>query len=112
MATPRMAIFGLRASGAASDSPAVCASMSSKLSAEKRSRASPVPTFTVPEISCSVDSRFCDYGAPVFVTNLEPHHGWRIEGLDWDGIYERWESDDLRYYWRDYPNITRELVHG
>jgi ectoine hydroxylase-related dioxygenase (phytanoyl-CoA dioxygenase family) len=29
----------------------------------------------------SIDTRFCDHGAPVFSTNLEPHHGWRIEGL-------------------------------
>ena len=59
----------------------------------------------------SGDTRFCDYGATVFVTNLEPHHGWRIDGLDWDSIYAGWDDAGLQYYWRDYPNFTEELVH-
>ena len=53
----------------------------------------------------SVDTRFCDYGAPVFSTNLEPHHGWRIPGLDWESIYRDWDQHDLKYYWRSYPNL-------
>lgn len=53
----------------------------------------------------SVDTRFCDHGAPVFSTNLEPHHGWRIEGLHWESIYKNWQSSDFQYYWRDYPNL-------
>lgn len=53
----------------------------------------------------SIDTRFCDYGAPVFSTNLEPHHGWRIEGLGWESIYKNWQSPELQYYWRDYPNL-------
>jgi hypothetical protein len=53
----------------------------------------------------SVDTRFCDYGAPVFSTNLEPHHGWRIEGLNWDSIYHDWQSTELQQYWRDYPAL-------
>ena len=52
----------------------------------------------------SVDTRFCDYGAPVFSTNLEPHHGWRIEGLDWEAIYSGWQSGEGQYYWRSYPH--------
>ncbi|MEE4278241.1 MAG: phytanoyl-CoA dioxygenase family protein [Halieaceae bacterium] len=53
----------------------------------------------------SVDTRFCDYGAPVFSTNLEPHHGWRIPRLDWDYVYRDWASRELCYYWRDYPAL-------
>ncbi|MFT5580720.1 MAG: ectoine hydroxylase-related dioxygenase (phytanoyl-CoA dioxygenase family) [Paraglaciecola psychrophila] len=53
----------------------------------------------------SIDTRFCDYGAPVFSTNLEPHHGWRIEGFDWDSIYRNWQRSTLQHYWRDYPNL-------
>jgi len=53
----------------------------------------------------SVDTRFCDYGAPVFSTNLEPHHGWRIEGLCWDEIYKGWQQKSMKYYWLDYPNL-------
>ena len=56
-------------------------------------------------VRLSVDTRFCDHGAPVFSTNLEPHHGWRIDGLDWDSIYRGWKNKDLQYYWKDYPNF-------
>lgn len=53
----------------------------------------------------SIDTRFCDYGAPVFSTNLEPHHGWRIPELDWEYIYRHWQDEDLKYYWSDYPAL-------
>ena len=53
----------------------------------------------------SVDTRFCDYGAPVFSTNLEPHHSWRIEGFGWDSIYQNWQSKELQRYWLDYPEL-------
>ncbi|MFT6310492.1 MAG: ectoine hydroxylase-related dioxygenase (phytanoyl-CoA dioxygenase family) [Porticoccus sp.] len=53
----------------------------------------------------SIDTRFCDYGAAVFSTNLEPHHGWRIEGLDWPNIYQNWQDNKLQYYWNNYPNL-------
>lgn len=63
------------------------------------------PNITASTVRMSVDTRFCDYGAPVFSTNLEPHHGWRIEGLDWDRVYRGWQRRDFQYYWRDYPNL-------
>lgn len=53
----------------------------------------------------SVDTRFCDFGAPVFSTNIEPHHGWRIEGLCWEQIYQDWQHSDYQYYWKDYPGL-------
>jgi hypothetical protein len=56
------------------------------------------------KVRLSVDTRFCDYGAPVFSTNLEPHHGWRIPGLDWASIYRDWKSTDEQYYWERYPH--------
>lgn len=60
------------------------------------------PNTTEETVRISIDTRFCDYGAPVFSTNLEPHHGWRIEGFDWESIYEGWTDPSLQYYWRDY----------
>lgn len=54
----------------------------------------------------SVDTRFCDYGAPVSRINLDPHHGWRIPGLNWDHIYRDWRETALQYYWQDYPNFV------
>jgi hypothetical protein len=63
------------------------------------------PNSDARRVRLSVDTRFCDYGAPVFSTNLEPHHGCRIPGLDWDFVYRDWAQEDLRYYWRDYPAL-------
>lgn len=62
------------------------------------------PNTSTRKVRLSVDTRFCDYGAPVFSTNLEPHHGWRIPGLDWESIYREWHSTEQQYYWRSYPN--------
>jgi len=63
------------------------------------------PNVTGRTVRMSVDTRFCDYGAPVFSTNLEPHHGWRIDGLDWDHIYRNWQNTELKYYWQNYPEL-------
>lgn len=63
------------------------------------------PNLTENRVRISVDTRFCDMGAPVYSTNLEPHHGWRITGLDWKNIYRDWQDQSLQYYWRDYPNL-------
>jgi len=63
------------------------------------------PNTTAETVRISIDTRFCDHGAPVFSTNLEPHHGWRIEGLDWPSIYRGWKDTQYQYYWRDYPNL-------
>jgi hypothetical protein len=62
------------------------------------------PNTAANKVRLSVDTRFCDYGAPVFSTNLQPHHGWRIEGLDWESIYADWQSNDEQYYWQSYPH--------
>jgi Phytanoyl-CoA dioxygenase (PhyH) len=63
------------------------------------------PNTTTDTVRMSVDTRFCDHGAPVFSTNLEPHHGWRIAGLDWQSIYRNWKDTQYQYYWRDYPGL-------
>ncbi len=63
------------------------------------------PNITDDTVRISIDTRFCDHGAPVFSTNLDPHHGWRIDGLDWPSIYKGWKETRFQYYWRDYPNL-------
>ena len=67
------------------------------------------PNHSAEKVRISIDTRFCDYGAPVFVTNLEPHHGWRIEGFDWHSIYSDWKDEALQFYWQAYPHIFSEL---
>ena len=63
------------------------------------------PNTTSEAVRISVDTRFCDHGAAVFSTNLDPHHGCRIEGLDWPSIYSGWQNSQYQYYWRDYPGL-------
>jgi hypothetical protein len=70
------------------------------------------PNTTQETVRLSVDTRFCDYGAPVFVTNLDPHHGWRIDGLNWERIYRDWDDTRLQFYWQDYPNLSSEVTYG
>ena len=67
------------------------------------------PNTSEDAVRISIDTRFCDYGAPVFISNLEPHHGWRIDGFDWDSIYRDWDNTGLQFYWKDYPNLFSEL---
>ena len=62
------------------------------------------PNTAAKKVRLSVDTRFCDYGAPVFSTNLEPHHGWRIPDLDWESIYREWHSKQDQSYWKSYPH--------
>lgn len=66
------------------------------------------PNLTQQSVRLSVDTRFCDYGAPVFITNVEPHHGWRIAGLNWERIYSNWREQSLQHYWVDYPGLFSE----
>ena len=63
------------------------------------------PNTSEDRVRISVDTRFTDFGTPIFSTNLEPHHGWRIDKLDWDYVYRDWSREDLQYYWRDYPEL-------
>lgn len=60
-------------------------------------------------VRISIDTRFCDYGAPVFISNTEPHHAWRIDTLSWDSIYQNWQDKELQYYWNDYPRLFSQL---
>ena len=63
------------------------------------------PNTSEHRVRVSVDTRFCDYGSPVFSTNLEPHHGWRIEHLNWEYMYRNWNDESLKYYWLNYENV-------
>jgi ectoine hydroxylase-related dioxygenase (phytanoyl-CoA dioxygenase family) len=65
------------------------------------------PNTTRETVRISIDTRFCDYGAAVFPSNMEPHHGWRIDGFDWDSIYKEWTDPDLQYYWQSYTATTQ-----
>ena len=67
------------------------------------------PNTSESTVRLSIDTRFCNYGAPVFISNLDPHHGWRIDNLNWEFIYKDWPDAHLQYYWRDYPDIFSDF---
>ena len=67
------------------------------------------PNTSESTVRISIDTRFCNFGAPVFISNLDPHHGWRIDKINWDFIYTNWPVTHLQYYWRDYPNIFSDF---
>jgi len=67
------------------------------------------PNTSEEKVRISIDTRFCDYGAPVFTLNMEPHHGWRIDNFDWHSIYSDWQDRDLQFYWQDYPNVFGDV---
>ena len=67
------------------------------------------PNTTQEKVRISIDTRFCDYGAPVFTLNMEPHLGWRIDDFDWHSIYKNWQDDALQFYWQDYPNVFSDV---
>lgn len=67
------------------------------------------PNTAKSDVRISIDTRFCDFGAPVFITNTEPHHGWRIDSLNWESIYQNWQDKELQYYWKQYPHLFSQL---
>jgi ectoine hydroxylase-related dioxygenase (phytanoyl-CoA dioxygenase family) len=50
----------------------------------------------------SVDFRYQLEGEALTPSCLEPHFG----RLSWEEIYRAWQSDDLKYYWRDRRFMT------
>lgn len=50
-------------------------------------------------IRLSVDYRYQGGTQPVTEGSLTPH----LNRWDWDFVYEQWEADDLKYYWKEFP---------
>ena len=50
------------------------------------------------KIRLSFDVRYQPLSEPVEEKSLRPHCG-----LTWEQIYENWERDDLKYYWKSLP---------
>lgn len=58
---------------------------------------------TTDRLRLSVDYRFQREGDPLTEACLLPH----FNRLSWDAIYQNWQRDDLKYYWRSkrYPIV-------
>lgn len=62
-----------------------------------------LPNVTEDQMRASLDNRYNPVGEPIAEHMLEPHLNNNGE-LTWEQIYEDWQSDDLKYFWRNYDN--------
>jgi ectoine hydroxylase-related dioxygenase (phytanoyl-CoA dioxygenase family) len=57
---------------------------------------------TEDRLRLSLDNRYLAVGDAICDHMLEPHLVSETEPLSWDEVYEDWEHDDLKYYWKDF----------
>ena len=62
-----------------------------------------LPNVTEDQMRASLDNRYNPVGEPIAEHMLEPHLNNNGE-LTWEQIYEDWQSDELKYFWRNYDN--------
>ena len=59
-----------------------------------------LPNLTADQLRISLDNRYQTIGDPICDEVTHPHlHGF--SSLSWDEVYRDWESEDLKYYWKD-----------
>ena len=59
-----------------------------------------LPNLTEDRLRISLDNRYHTIGDPICDEVIRPHL-WGFDSLSWDEVYQDWESDDLKYYWKD-----------
>lgn len=69
-----------------------------------------LPNTTEDRLRLSLDNRYQAVGDPIAEHMLEPHIP---SGLTWEEVYEGWESEDLKYYWKQYDNpvVPRDMSY-
>lgn len=60
-----------------------------------------LPNYTEDKLRLSLDNRYQIVGDTISEHMLEPHGPSQLQ---WEDIYPGWESDDLKYYWKQYDN--------
>ena len=70
-----------------------------------------LPNYTEDRLRISLDNRYFAVGDPIADHMLEPHGPC---GLTWEEVYQDWELDEYKYYWKEYdhPVVTRDLSYG
>ena len=70
-----------------------------------------LPNTTEDKLRLSLDNRYMAVGDSIAEHMLEPHGPSQ---LTWDDVYPRWQSNDLKYYWRQYANpvVKRDMSFG
>lgn len=72
-----------------------------------------LPNLTEDRLRVSLDNRYQAVDAPIAEHMLEPHLNI-FNALKWEDVYRNWESDALKYYWkdRDLTVIPRDFSYG
>ena len=62
-----------------------------------------LPNLTEDKLRVSLDNRYQAIGDPIADHMLLPHL-ISTHPMTWDEVYRDWQSDDLKYYWRQHAN--------
>ena len=65
-----------------------------------------LPNYTEDKLRLSLDNRYLIVGDKIAEHMLEPHGPSQ---LSWEEVYPHWQSDDLKFYWRDTELAVVEL---
>jgi ectoine hydroxylase-related dioxygenase (phytanoyl-CoA dioxygenase family) len=68
-----------------------------------------LPNITEDRLRVSLDNRYQRIGDPVAEHMLNPHLA-TSSALSWDDVYEEWENDDLKYYWKQHENPVHPTI--
>ena len=72
-----------------------------------------LPNLTEDRLRVSLDNRYQAVDDPIAEHMLEPHLNV-FNSLQWEHVYRNWESDALKYYWkdRDLTVLSKDLSYG
>ena len=72
-----------------------------------------LPNLTEDQLRVSLDNRYQAVDAPIAEHMLEPHLNI-FDSLKWEHVYQNWESDELKYYWKDLDLtvLPRDFSYG
>lgn len=70
-----------------------------------------LPNYTEDKLRVSLDNRYQVVGDTIADHMLDPHGP---SALQWEDIYQEWESDDLKYYWKEFDNpvVPRDMSYS
>lgn len=64
-----------------------------------------LPNYTEDKLRVSLDNRYQAI-EDTMSEHMQTPHLQRYSNLQWEEVYKDWESDDLKYYWKDLPIPT------
>lgn len=71
-----------------------------------------LPNLTEDRIRVSLDNRYQAFGIPIAEQMLEPHLSNLRKDFGWEEVYANWDSDDLKYYWKEYDLEVTEKIQS